>query len=93
MRIAVVSCSAAIAMFTWTKWEVERRIREELSEAEQKQWYDGTYLEAKAAEKAKLELERQGYEASNQFTGAREGMVFKYGPLGLGYYPDVWQSR
>ena len=89
MGIAVVSCTAAIAMFTTTKWEVERRVREQLSEADQQKWYEGTYADYKKAEEEAREAEIAGYIAANEFTGARTGMVFKTGPVGLGYYPDV----
>ena len=41
MRTAVITSSLAIAMFTWTKWEVERRIKEELSEEDQKREHFG----------------------------------------------------
>ena len=88
MGIAVVSCTAAIAMFTSTKWEVERRIREQLTEEEQQKWYDGTYVTSKLAAEAAREAECEGFDASDEFAGSRPGMVFKTGPAGLGYYVD-----
>jgi zinc finger protein len=30
-----------------------------------------------------------GYKAYTEFSGAKEGMVFRLGSLGLGYYPDI----
>ena len=87
--IAVVTCALAIAGFTWTKWEVERRVQEELSEVHQKEWYEGTYQQNRLAEQRAKEAEIEGFEAMDKFAGAREGYVFKAGPVGLGYYPDL----
>ena len=94
MGIAVVSCTLAIAMFTSTKWEVERRVREQLSEEDQKRWYAGTYVpdlnrnstDVRCTETKKLmeelrQKECDGFEAADAFTGSREGMVFKSGPV------------
>lgn len=89
MGIAVVSCCGAIAMFTSTKWEIERRVKEQLSEEDQKKWYDGTYADHKKAMEAARQAECDGYEQADAFMGARAGMVFKTGPMGLGYYPDI----
>ena len=41
MRIAVGFSALAIASFTWTKWEVEARLKEELNEEERKAWFAG----------------------------------------------------
>ena len=87
--IAVFTCALAIAGFTWTKWEVERRVDEELSEEHKKEWYDGTYQQKRLAEQRMREAEIEGFEAAEQFTGPRAGFVFKRGPIGLGYYRDV----
>lgn len=81
MGIAVVSCTLAIAMFTSTKWEVERRVREQLSEDDQKRWYAGTYVDTKKLMEELRQKECDGFEAADAFTGSREGMVFKSGPV------------
>ena len=81
MGIAVVSCTLAIAMFTSTKWEVERRVREQLSEEDQKRWYAGTYVDTKKLMEELRQKECDGFEAADAFTGSREGMVFKSGPV------------
>jgi cell division protein FtsL len=81
--ISVVSCAAAIVMFTLTKWEVERQV-DELPEEARKRWYDGTYVEMKKAE----ERECEGFEPAPAFEGARPGYLFKHGARGLGYYVD-----
>lgn len=39
---AVLSCSAAICMFTWTKWEIDEKL-ERMSEDAQGKWRDGSY--------------------------------------------------
>ena len=33
-----------------------------------------------------------GFSAAPAFDGARAGYVFKMGPLGLGYYRDLFQA-
>lgn len=76
-------------MFTWTKWEVERRVQEELSEQHRKEWYEGSYQERREAEKRAREVEIASYEKADTFGGVKEGYVFKTGPVGLGYYRDV----
>ena len=81
MGIAVVSCTLAIAMFTSTKWEVERRVREQLSEEDQKRWYAGTYVDTKKLMEELRQKECDGFEAADAFTGSRKGMVFKSGPV------------
>lgn len=42
IAVSVVSGGLAMLLFTWTKWEVEGKLRE-LPEDLQQQWYDGTY--------------------------------------------------
>ena len=88
MGISVVSCAAAIAMFTWTKREVERRV-DELPDEQRRQWYDGTYQQAREAEEKRLAQECEGFEVAPAFEGARPGHVYKRGPAGLGYYRDL----
>ena len=43
--IAVVSSCAAMALFTWTKWEVEAKLQK-LPDDDRQKWYDGTYKQA-----------------------------------------------
>jgi hypothetical protein len=97
MRISVASGALAILMFTWTKWEVERQLKE-LPEEHQKSWRAGTYQEDRAREAAERERRAHlcalvdsvdGYVAAEAFDGPRQGFVFKAGKAGLGYYPDV----
>ena len=92
LRIAVVSCTAAIAMFTWTKYEIEKRL-ESLPLDEQKAWRDGTYPEFKKHKERlalmAVEESSEGFNAADEFEGARPGFVFKRGAAGLGYYPDL----
>lgn len=42
MRIALVSSGLAIASFTYTKWEVEAKLKNELNDDERKAWYSGS---------------------------------------------------
>ena len=61
MRIGVFFTGLAIASFTWTKWEVEKRLKDELNDEERKQWYAGTYDHERAVftrEQAKMIEER-----------------------------------
>ena len=103
MRIAVVSSLAAIVCFTWTKWEVEARLRAELNDEERRDWYSGTYDHEKAQAKRRAQQELQqapppppplpparldGFVPALGFEGPREGMIFKTDALGLGYYRD-----
>ena len=67
--LAVVSCTAAIAMFTWTKWEVERRVQQ-LPDDHRQQWYDGSYQVKRQEEQAEREAEMEGFEAAAAFEGA-----------------------
>ena len=62
--IAVFTCALAIAGFTWTKWEVERRVEEELSEEHKKEWYEGTYRQKRLDEQRMREAELEGFEAA-----------------------------
>ena len=92
LRIAVVSCTAAIAMFTSTKWEVERRLAE-LPEDDREAWMAGNYQEhkekkLKLASVAVADDNTEGFIASDSFEGYRPGMVFKKGKDGVGYYLD-----
>ena len=43
--IAVVSSCAAMAMFTWTKWEIEASLKK-LPDEDRQKWYDGSYKQA-----------------------------------------------
>ena len=70
------------------KREVERRV-DELPDEHRRQWYDGTYQQAREAEEKRLAQECEGFEAAPAFDGARPGHVYKRGPAGLGYYRDV----
>lgn len=96
MWIAVVSTTAAIAMFTWTKWEVERRLKE-LPDADREAWMAGDYKEYKEKQlkmaSLKVEESSEGFEASHMFDGYRQGMVYKAGVAGLGYYPDHYGDK
>ena len=58
MWIAVVSTTAAIAMFTWTKWEVERRLKE-LPDADREAWMAGDYKEYKEKQLSFLARNKQ----------------------------------
>ena len=98
MRIGVFFTGLAIASFTWTKWEVEKRLKDELNDEERKEWYAGTYDHERAVftrEQAKLIEERglpqvsvDGFVPAASFGGPREGMVYKKDTAGLGYYVD-----
>ena len=95
MRIAVVSCTGAIAMFTWTKWEVEKRLAM-MPEPEREAWMSGKYVEFKERETQKAmdaAEQMEGFVAAPSFEGERPGFVFKLGGAGLGYYPDVVGKR
>lgn len=83
---SLVTAAAAMGMFTWTKWEVERRIKEELDEEAQKSWFAGTFHATHAHELT------EGFVAAEAFDGERPGFVFKHGRAGLGYYPDYMQQ-
>ena len=85
-------------MFTSTKWEVERQLKQ-LPEDEQKSWLAGTYREDQERKQLADEEQRrlaseaqatsiEGYVPAASWGGARPGMVFKSTPSGLGYYPD-----
>ena len=100
MRIAVGSCAIAIASFTYTKWEVEKRLADELNDEERAAWYAGTYNHEEAQAKRRMEaslirgpvplvpVSLNGFVAAAAFEGPREGMVFKRDLAGLGYYVD-----
>lgn len=96
MWIAIISSTCAIGMFTWTKWEVERKLKE-LPEADREAWLAGNYVEHKEKQlrMASLVVEEstEGFVASDAFDGPRPGMVFKKGSIGLGYYPDVYGEK
>merc|ERR1711935_1029079 len=95
MRIAVVSCTGAIAMFTWTKWEVEKRLAL-MPEPEREAWMSGKYKEFTQHETQKAmdtAAQMEGFIAVPSFEGERPGYVFKQGDAGLGYYPDVVGKR
>ena len=78
-------------MFTWTKWEVEKQLAEELSDEDRKAWYAGTYDNTKPRLPAAVPAPRvpeEGFVAASSFQGARRGFVFKQGASGLSYYVD-----
>ena len=98
MRIAVASCALAIASFSWTKWEVESRLKAELKEDEQKAWFAGGQNAVMTLRHAQDEMAKgrpapppqtlEGFIPAVAFEGAKDGMIFKTDALGLGYYKD-----
>ena len=102
MRITVVSSAAAIACFTYTKWEVEARLKEELNQEERTAWFAGGYQQALHTRREKLQedalpmppppppppVSLEGFVPAESFAGARDGMVYKRDAAGVGYYKD-----
>jgi len=98
MRIAVFFSSLALVSFTYTKWEVEAKLKSELNEEERKAWYGGAYDHEEALQNRRRHeymeskplppVSLDGFVPASTFQGPREGMVFKSDDAGLGYYRD-----
>ena len=58
MRIGVGMSALAIASFSYTKWEVENRLKEELNDEERTAWYAGTYNHENAQQKRQDTLQK-----------------------------------
>ena len=74
MRVAVASSLLAIGSFTYTKWEVEARLKEELNEAERKAWLGGGHdavMDLRAQNEAREEAARRLREEAVHAEAAR----------------------